>query len=329
MVEFILLLLSVVAAGVPMVGYLLLMRWLDRYEREPLGLVIAAFAWGAMGAIVISIIGSVILTLPLGLATDETTAMFLSISMVAPLVEEPAKALCLLLIYRSRQFDNATDGFVYGAAAGLGFGMSENFLYFASTAGQGVGAWIVVVILRTLFTGLMHAGATSMVGAALGWAKFSTSPRRMAAVPLALLAAMGMHALWNSLAMAPMVFEAGAALPVLSFLLFPLEFGVLFLIFQASLSSESRLILRELKEEARAGTLPAEHVDKFAKWSARRSHSSWVPKGVDGARYLELGTLLAFRRNQRAARPDEDYYADEVTRLRGELRELLGSPATA
>ena len=34
MVEIILLLLSVVAAGVPMIGYLLLMRWMDRYERE-------------------------------------------------------------------------------------------------------------------------------------------------------------------------------------------------------------------------------------------------------------------------------------------------------
>ncbi len=324
--EIILLLLSVVAAGVPMVAYLLLMRWLDRYEREPLGLVIAAFAWGAMGAIVISIIGSVILTLPLGLATDENTAMFLSASMVAPLVEEPAKALCLLLIYRSRQFDNATDGFVYGAAAGLGFGMSENFLYFVSTAGQGVGAWAVVVIMRTLFTGLMHAAATSMVGAALGWAKFSTSPRRKMALPFALLAAMGMHALWNSLAMAPMVFEAGVALPIISFLLFPLEFGALFLVFQASLASESRLIKKELAEEAQRGTLPADHAEKFAKWSTRRSHASWTPKGVDGARYLKLGTLLAFRRNQQTARPDEAYYSEEVTRLRSQMVELLGPP---
>ena len=50
--------------------------------------------------------------------------------MIAPLIEEPAKALCLLALYRSREFDNATDGFVYGAAAGLGFGMTENFFYF-------------------------------------------------------------------------------------------------------------------------------------------------------------------------------------------------------
>jgi len=323
--ELVLLLLSVFAAGVPMVAYLLLMRWMDRYEREPLGLVIAAFAWGGIGAILISVIGSLILMLPLEFATNEDTAMFLSVSMVAPLVEEPAKALVLLLLYRSRQFDNATDGFVYGAAAGLGFGMSENFLYFASTAGEGVGAWVVVVILRTLFTGLMHACATSMVGAALGWAKFSTSPRRKLALPLSLLAAMGMHALWNGLAMAPMVFEAGAALPVISFLLFPLEFIALFIVFQASLASESRLIRRELKDEAARGTLPGAHVELLSKWSARQSQANWVPKGVDGPRYIELGTLLAFRKNQRAARPRDPYYAEEVTRLRRELRELLGA----
>ena len=29
----------------------------------------------------------------------------------------------------------------------------------------------MVVIMRTLFTGLMHADATSMAGAALGWAQ--------------------------------------------------------------------------------------------------------------------------------------------------------------
>ena len=50
MLHLILILLSVLAAGVPMIGYLLLMRWLDRYEREPLTLVAAAFAWGAIGA---------------------------------------------------------------------------------------------------------------------------------------------------------------------------------------------------------------------------------------------------------------------------------------
>jgi RsiW-degrading membrane proteinase PrsW (M82 family) len=329
MLHLILILLSVLAAGVPMIGYLLLMRWLDRYEREPLTLVAAAFAWGAIGAIIIAIIAELLVMLPLEFsALSGNTAMFLQVSLVAPLIEEPAKALCLLLLYRSREFDNATDGFVYGAAAGLGFAMSENFIYFASVAGEGVAVWIIVVILRTLFSGLMHAAATSMVGAALGWAKFSTSPRRMAVVPLALLAAMGMHALWNGLAMAPII-EAGFALPIISFLLFPLEFLTLFVIFQASLRSESRLIRRELRAEARVGTLPSEHGPKIASWFARRKPSAWTPKGVNGEEYIKVATRLAFRRNQHAARPDDPFYAKEVERLRGDVRELLGDQAEA
>jgi len=329
MLHLILILLSVLAAGVPMIGYLLLMRWLDRYEREPLTLVAAAFAWGAIGAIIIAIIAELLVMLPLEFsALSGNTAMFLQVSVVAPLIEEPAKALCLLLLYRSREFDNATDGFVYGAAAGLGFAMSENFIYFASVAGEGIATWIIVVILRTLFSGLMHAAATSMVGAALGWAKFSTSPRRMAVVPLALLAAMGMHALWNGLAMAPII-EAGFALPIISFLLFPLEFLTLFVIFQASLRSESRLIRRELRAEARAGTLPSEHAPKIASWFARRRPSTWTPKGVNGEEYIKVATRLAFRRNQHAARPDDPFYAKEVERLRGDVRELLGDQAEA
>jgi len=330
MLEFILLLMSVVAAGVPMIGYLLLMRWMDRYEREPLGLVAAAFGWGAIGAISIAIVGSLILMLPLELALDEGMAMFMSASLVAPIVEEPAKALCLLLLYRSREFDNATDGFVYGAAAGLGFGMSENFLYFASTVGEGVGVWVFTVIVRTLFTGLMHAAATSMVGAALGWAKFSTSSLRTAALPLALLSAVGMHALWNSFAIAPVAFEDGGALPLVSFMLFPLEFITLFVIFQASLYSESRLIRRELKEEARLGNFPPEHVAKVASWSQRKWHENWMPRDVDGEEYIKVATRLAFRKKQRDARPEDSFYAEEVDRLRGRLRELLsGAGATA
>ena len=51
---------------------------------------------------------------------------------LAPLIEEPTKAIILFAIVRSRHFDNTTDGFVYGAAAGLGFAMTENFMYFGS-----------------------------------------------------------------------------------------------------------------------------------------------------------------------------------------------------
>ena len=77
-----------------------------------------------------------------GLGVDpDTVAAMVGPVLVAPLVEEPCKALFLAYVIWNRHFDNMTDGFVYGAAAGLGFGMTENLLYFVSACGDlgGVG----------------------------------------------------------------------------------------------------------------------------------------------------------------------------------------------
>jgi RsiW-degrading membrane proteinase PrsW (M82 family) len=324
-----LVVLSVFAASIPMVSYLLLLRWLDRYEPEPLHVVAAAFLWGAIPAVLIGGVGSLIMTVPLVFIFDESQVMFLSGAVVAPFMEEGAKAGCLLLLYFTRNFDNPTDGFVYGAAAGLGFAMSENFLYFASMAEEGIGAWVATVVMRTLFTGLMHATASSIIGAGLGWAKFSRNRYRLLALPLSFLAAVAVHAVWNAFLLAPLVFEAGTALPVVSFLLFPFEFIAIFLVFQGSLLSESRLIKRELQLEADLGTLPSAHVEKVASWLSRRKHANWLSKEVAAEAYFQSATLLAFRRNQHAVRPNDKTYAEDVVRLRASVVAILSGNPTS
>jgi RsiW-degrading membrane proteinase PrsW (M82 family) len=323
-----LVVLSVFAASIPMISYLLLLRWLDRYEPEPLHVVAAAFLWGAIPAVLIGGVGSLIMTVPLVFIFDESQVMFLSGAVVAPFMEEGAKAGCLLLLYFTRNFDNPTDGFVYGAAAGLGFGMTENFLYFASMAEEGIGAWLATVVVRTLFTGLMHATASSIIGAGLGWAKFSRNRYRLLALPLSFLAAVAVHAFWNAFLLAPIVFEAGTALPLVSFLLFPFEFLFIFAVFQGSLISESRLIKRELQVEAELGTLPDAHVEKLASWSSRLKHANWLSKEVVAEAYFQAATLLAFRRNQHAARPNDSTYGEDVVRLRASVVAILGGSAT-
>jgi RsiW-degrading membrane proteinase PrsW (M82 family) len=52
----------------------------------------------------------------------------------APVVEEIAKALGVLLIFRllRAEFDNVRDGFVYGAVVGVGFNWSEAAIIAAS-----------------------------------------------------------------------------------------------------------------------------------------------------------------------------------------------------
>lgn len=322
--ELLLILLSVFAAGVPMIAFVVIVVLLDRYEREPWWLVGLAFSWGAVGATVLAVVGSLVLMLPLALLGAEA-AEFISTTFVAPLVEEPAKALVLLLIARTRHFDNATDGFVYGAAAGFGFGMSENLLYFASAAMDGSAvAWFGLVVIRTVFTAVMHGCATALVGAALGYTKFRPLRTKLVLVPLGLIAAMTVHGLWNGPLAMDQALGAGGVVGVLAYVLFPLEFLALFGLYQLCLLGESRMIRRELAVEATSGTLPEDHPPRIASWLARWGARGWLPEGVEPHPYIQAATLLAFRRHQWGLDPDNEFCRGEVERLRGEVRGLLG-----
>lgn len=280
--------------------------------------------WGGTGGVFFGVLGSVVLNMPLELALDPGTAGALSAAIVAPLTEEPAKALVLLAIARSRHFDNITDGFVYGAAAGLGFGVSENLLYFMNVANaDGLSAWAANIILRTLYSAMMHAGATSLVGAAIGLAKLRSVLVGVVLVPLGLALAMGMHALWNGLIVASGALGA-PGLSLLNLMLFPLELALVLAVFQGSLWTERRMIRRELAEEAKLGTIPAEHAEILGS-ALRRDRKGWLAPGVPHGAYVRAATTLAFRRMQ-AARRGEPGLNQEVEGLRAELRRLLSAP---
>ena len=127
--QIVLSIASTVCACVPMFCFLAAIWWLDRYDREPIWLLGLTFLWGAIGSIVAAVIGSITVELLVGGATAvlgallaldlETLRAASGPVLVAPLVEEPSKAVILLYVIWNRHFDNMTDGFVYGAAAGL------------------------------------------------------------------------------------------------------------------------------------------------------------------------------------------------------------------
>jgi protease PrsW len=332
MLQFILTLASVVAAVVPMFGYLAALWWFDRYDREPLWLVALTFGWGALVATSLSLIGNTTLHVALAAVLGEATAGMVTPVVVAPLIEEPTKAAILFLVIMSRQFDNTTDGFVYGAATGLGFGMTENLLYFMNAAAVasfdplgGTMAWLTTVAARTFFSALMHATASSLVGAGLGLTRLRNPLVGLLTVPLGFAGAIGMHALWNGLLTAASTKEALSNLAWLDFALFPLQFFGVFALFQLCLWTESRMIRAELAAEAREhGTLPEAHADPLGSWH-RRSLTRFAPKGVDQAVYSRIATTLAFRRLQaRKARGARQVRCQrDVDRLRLELAGLL------
>jgi hypothetical protein len=189
------LIVSVLVAVVPIVGYLTFIWWLDRYEREPLWLVIGTFLWGALGGTIGAIVVSGTLQLGVDAAlgrarNSREISAAIGAVILAPLVEEATKGLILLILLLSKQFDNSTDGLIYGAATGLGFAMTENFLYFLTVYQQGgAKAWVGNMITRTLFSAVVHCCASGTLGFFLGLSRYRESTFvKLLLVPVAYVA---------------------------------------------------------------------------------------------------------------------------------------------
>ena len=58
-------LLSLLAAAVPVLFYVALIYWVDRYEKEPWWLLATAFLWGAIPAALLALLFNTALSLPL------------------------------------------------------------------------------------------------------------------------------------------------------------------------------------------------------------------------------------------------------------------------
>ena len=318
--------MSVVASVAPMGSFIALIWFLDRYDREPVWLMALTFLWGAVGAVLISIVVSGLFTIPIALIAPESQ-MALGTAIIAPLVEEPAKALVLLPLLLSRHFDNTTDGFVYGATAGLGFAMSENLIYFAVEGlGGEQGAFVQTVLVRTFYTGVMHAAATAAVGACIGLAHFRGWTRLAIGACVGLTVGMGIHALWNGLLTLDLVAGLDGVGFVANLLIFPMELVFVFGLFQMCLLNEKAVIRRELEREAREErTLPAAHAQILSSWLKRTYGRDWLPSHIARGPYVRTATTLAMRRHQRKLlgdQPQAEFYSRQIVHLRKELHDL-------
>src|SRR4051794_2722931 len=116
------LVIGLVLASLPVAPLIAVYMWLDRYEPEPRSLLLLGLGWGAFVAtsiaLVLQLFDSVIFA-----TTDALTA-----TVVAPITEEAAKGLfiLLLLIYRRQELDGVLDGLVYAGMVGIGFAFTEN-----------------------------------------------------------------------------------------------------------------------------------------------------------------------------------------------------------
>ncbi len=134
----------------------------DRLRPEPLRNVAASFAMGAAaGFLCFEFFRLLALT---GISADANALMtaekrlpFLiySLGVTGP-VEELFKMLpFLLVVLRFRQFDEKTDGIVYGGTIALGFAAFENFLYLQTLGGPAFwGRAVASPLTHTVFASI-------------------------------------------------------------------------------------------------------------------------------------------------------------------------------
>lgn len=310
-------------------GYLLVIWWLDRYEREPLWLVLITFVWGALGGTALGCVISLAMSVPLDAVVPSVYSHLVLATVTAPLAEEFTKGLIFLVLIFTPHLDNETDGLIYGAAAGLGFAAVENVLYFMAVAAAGPEVFFATVIVRTLFSALVHTISTALLGYTIGYIRHRRLLPWLWALPLLGFAlAVINHAFWNLMATISgsqfLSEEMTTGALGLGMLFVFLMAVAMFVITQLSLMREQKIIGQYLRDEVEQGTLPRAHAEIIPSWRKRRK-KGWLAPGIPHQDYVEAATLLAFRRYQTdtVAPRHRGKYKKGVEKHRRRVKELL------
>lgn len=318
--------LALLVAFLPMVIYALVLWWFDRYEKEPLGLLAAAFLWGAIPAIIFSLIVELLLDVPISTFVDPATASLVRAAVVAPVAEEVFKgaALLLLLLFFHREIDSPLDGILYGGLVGFGFAAVENVFYFLSAVlDSGMDGFAMLAVFRAFLFGLNHALFTGLIGLGMAMARTASSVLLKIAAPVAgLLLGITAHAVHN----ASVTLGAELVWPCL-FAVASDWGGVLILLVVIVWTSarEKRWIIEFLEGEIERGTFSREEYETISSYSARLAERTEALLSGDMerwwrlGRYYRLATELAFSHRRLSRFPDEKGMEERVDALRARL----------
>lgn len=302
-------------------------RWLDRVDPGPWRNLLFCFAWGACAAALIAIVANSFATRWIATATaDPAGADTLGATVIAPVVEESAKAAAVLLVFlfRRRDFTGIVDGVVVAGVTATGFAFTENILYLGTAFGtdQLTGdSGIASVTAATFFVRIVmspfaHPLFTVLTGIGFGIAAVLADRHhlRRALLPLSgLLLAMGMHALWNGSA----AFGEYGFFAVYAAFMLP-AFGLLTWLVIWTRQRELTTVRAELPAYVAAGWLaPTEpfalgsmRARRIARQHARRHAGKPAARAV--AQYEAYATSLAFlRRRALRGRAGADYVVRE------------------
>lgn len=292
--------------------------WLDRWEPEPVRLLVFAFLWGAGVAIAGALLVGFLIASVLGLDDPVLNSV-----VQAPLVEELLKGLFLLLMVTGRrkaEVNSLTDLLVYAGFVGLGFAFVEDLFYLATT-GSVMGT-IVLGALRLVLGVFAHPFFTSATAIGLFLALRTKQPAlRVLAVLGGYLVAVLLHALWNG---SSTLGGLTGYFLVYGLLLVPLFVGLVILAVR-SRNDEGRVVAEQVPALAAEGLIHPAEVRWLTATSSRRERYRKV-KAVAGPaaakqvrHFVDVVTELSFVRD-RVARGRG---SDETQRQEAELMSAL------
>ncbi|WP_127793082.1 PrsW family intramembrane metalloprotease [Agromyces sp. LHK192] len=287
-------------ALLPLTVVLLAIRWVDRWEPEPRWALWFALIWGAAVSVAIALIVDLGVQLAAAYSMPGGTPDLWAQTVVqAPLVEETAKGLGVLLVFlfSRTHFDGPVDGLVYGATVAAGFAFTENILYFGGALAEGgaeqLGATFVV---RAIFSPFAHVLFTACTGLALGIAaRRGGGAAVIGWFLLGLACAVALHALWNG----SLGFGADA-IGLYVTVQVPLFAGAI--VATVLLRRREVAITRaRLAEYAAAGWFAPAEVDMLASPAGRRAAIRWAEqrrpaRTATMRRLISDATHLAFDR---------------------------------
>lgn len=316
--------ISAAAACVPALVYAGIVLRLDRYESEPKRNIVACIAWGAVGAILFSLLGGLFFQAVIAGSFGSEVADVASIVVGAPLIEESFKGIAVLalLFFARDEIDSTLDGLVYGALIGVGFAMTENILYFGQAyLDGGLGEFGALVLGRAVLGGFGHPAYTAATGAAIGWARcrYGQGILRLLAPVAGWTVAVGLHIAWNGglLLTSALLGERASllkAVTIQAILVIVPAVLVLAAIARMSARHELAILREELRSEVARGSLTdAEYQTIIDETKRQRSLARAGARGGRALRrrqkaFFDTAAELAFRRHH--ARRGESFGSD-------------------
>lgn len=253
-------------------------RHIDRWERQPLGLVLTAFFWGGIAAtfgLAVAVNNAMLSIYPKLFGQDWADSW--APGLTAPITEETSKAagFILLLALAPRLVRTVNDGLVLGAFIGLGFQLFENVTYGQLGAAFNfstapIGGALQVLGIRSATGFISHPAFSALFCAGIVYVVGTRVQERRVGRGLALMAAaMVFHGCWDAAS------SLGAGFGPAGGLLVMLVAGVsallvLWFAFRLAAPKEHQFVRDILAPEVASGVLEQSELDAITNRKARR-----------------------------------------------------------